>query len=309
MKTIYLHIGAHRTGSTSIQRFLAKAEDALAKQGIIYPETGRPDTDWSNQYGHHVLHWSLVGKHGIDGDQVWSDLQKEIECREGDRVVLSAEGFEWEGEISKNQIQQQVDAYLNPYPLHIIVYLRPPLSFLRSVYRKRVAMGTWSGSFTSLVETMVPRCDYEALVSRWERVNGVRSVNIRLFKKTKHRPGLETDFMNAIGASFEGLKRFVDSPINTSPSEEIVQVVRWINKLEHVSLGSVGRTFVHRARQNILGQRLPGKYVVAIMAPFVNQTIATEEAAAVLREALGERHRYFLKKRIQPEDRKYLELC
>ncbi len=58
MKTVYLHIGTHRTGSTSIQRFMANAEEALAEQGIIYPKTGRPDTDWTNQYGHHELAWS-----------------------------------------------------------------------------------------------------------------------------------------------------------------------------------------------------------------------------------------------------------
>ena len=68
MKTVYLHIGTHRTGSTSIQRFLANVEEALAKRGVIYPKTGRPDTDWSNRYGHHLLHWSLVGKHGVSSD-------------------------------------------------------------------------------------------------------------------------------------------------------------------------------------------------------------------------------------------------
>lgn len=82
MKTVYLHIGTHRTGSTSIQRFLANGEEALADRGVIYPKTGRPDTEWSNRYGHHLLHWSLVGKNGVSSDQVWRDLQEEIACRD-----------------------------------------------------------------------------------------------------------------------------------------------------------------------------------------------------------------------------------
>lgn len=271
MKAVYLHIGTHRTGSTSLQRFLAEGQDALARQGIIYPETGRPDTNVSNRYGHHVLHWSLVGKYGNHDDRVWIELRDEIDRRTGDRIVLSAEGFEGEGlgqgRVGRRQIQQ-ITGYLSPHPIHVIVYLRPPLRFLESVYKKRVAMGTSYRSFPQFVKKMIPRCDYGALVSRWEQVEGIRSVDIRLFDKVKRNPGLEADFADAIGASFQELRPFVGDPVNTSPSDDCVQVARWINVVGRLGSGSAWRKLVHRTRRNVLGRRTPGKYLMDFLHHF-----------------------------------------
>ena len=36
-KTIYLHIGVSKTGTTSIQRFLYKNRELLKDKGILYP--------------------------------------------------------------------------------------------------------------------------------------------------------------------------------------------------------------------------------------------------------------------------------
>ena len=311
MKAVYLHIGTHRTGSTSLQRFLANGQDALARQGIIYPKTGRPDTDASNRYGHHVLHWSLVGKYANQNDQAWVDLRDEIDRRTGSRIVLSAEGFEGEGlgqgRVGKRQIQQ-ITEYLSPYPLHVVVYLRPPLRFLASAYKKRVAMGTSYRRFADFVRKMIPRCDYGALVARWEQVEGVRSVDIRLFDKVKRNPGLEADFADAIGASFQELRSFVGDPANTSPPNDCVQVARWINLIGRAGSGSTWRTLVHRARRNVLGRRTPGKYLVGLGAPFVREHIVTEEAASVLRRSLGENHRQFLEEYVPEEDWGHLRL-
>lgn len=315
MKVVYIHIGTHRTGSTALQRFLAKSRNALAQQGIIYPETGHPDTNVSNQYGHHVLHWSLVGKYGDRSDQVWIDLQDEIDRRGGDRVVLSAEGFEGEGSgpgrVGREQIQR-ITEYLAPHPVRVIVYFRPPLQFLKSAYRKRVAMGTTYRSFPDFVEKMIPRSDYGALVSRWEKVEGIESVDIRLFEKVKNNPGLEADFAEAIGASFRKLKPFVDDPVNTSPPEGLVQFTRWINVAEHImerlGAGSAWQKFMHRARRNVLGRRTPGRYLVDLWAPFMHEPIVTEEAVSVLRRSLGENHRQFLEEYVPEEDWEHLRL-
>ena len=156
MKAVYLHIGTHKTGSTSIQRFPARADDALAQQGILYPEAGRPDTDWSDQYGQHELYWSIVGKRGIDDEQVWNELRREIDEYGGRRVVVSAEGFEG---CAPEDIRRVV-SHLAPHPIHVVVYLWPPAHFLRSAYKQRVKMGTYSDSFVRFVKEMIPRCNY-----------------------------------------------------------------------------------------------------------------------------------------------------
>lgn len=81
-------------------------------------------------------------------------------------------------------------------------------------------------------------CDYLGLVSRWEQSDGVESVNIRIFDKVKKNPGLEASFTDTVGIDFEKVRAFVDSPANTSPPDDRVQVVRWINAAE--TLGKEG---------------------------------------------------------------------
>jgi len=38
---LYIHIGLHKTGTTSIQNFLTLNENILSKKGYLYPATGR----------------------------------------------------------------------------------------------------------------------------------------------------------------------------------------------------------------------------------------------------------------------------
>ena len=40
-RTLFLHIGSHKTGTTSIQNFLAHNRDLLAARGYGYPVTGK----------------------------------------------------------------------------------------------------------------------------------------------------------------------------------------------------------------------------------------------------------------------------
>lgn len=305
MKRVFLHIGTHKTGSTSIQRFLARADDVLEDQGILYPKTGRPDTNWSNQYGQHELYWSLVGKHGIEGDQVWHELRREIDAFSGKTVVLSVEGFEY---IGTRDIQRTLK-YLQPHSVRVIVYLRPPLHLLKSAYTQRVKMGTYSGPFNRFVEEQTPRCNYLELVHRWRQFDDVESIDIRLFDKVKRDPGLEASFADAAGVDFEQVQSFVRSPTNTSPPDDLVRIARWINKISSIGTDiEYCRTLASRARSNVLGERWPGRWVAKFVRPFLRDTFVTERSANILRDELGEAHRRFLERYVSPEDRTYLEL-
>lgn len=305
MKTIYLHIGTHKTGSTSIQRFLAQAANALAEEGVIYPETGRPDTDWSNQYGQHQLAWSLVGKKGVTEELIWDELAREINHCPASKILISAEGF---GRCTSDQIQRLI-SHFDPYPIQVLVYLRPPLSFLESAYAQRVKMGTYSDQFVRFVDEMTPRCDYADLVARWDQFDQVLSVDIRLFDKVKNEPGLEASIVEAVGVDFERVRSWVGVPANRSPSSDVIRVVRWINAVAAIHPDSdTWRTLTHRVRSNVLDQRWFGRRLTAAVRPFLRDHYVTEEAKNRLRKALGETHQRFLESYIPRRDWSYLPL-
>lgn len=56
-KTIYLHIGMSKTGTTSLQRTLAENTNILNKANILYPNSMRPNT-----LSHHQLAQHFQGK-------------------------------------------------------------------------------------------------------------------------------------------------------------------------------------------------------------------------------------------------------
>src|SRR5690606_9489375 len=49
-RSIVLHVGAHKTGTTAIQYHFWKNDSDLARYGILYPKAGRPVG--RNEYGH-----------------------------------------------------------------------------------------------------------------------------------------------------------------------------------------------------------------------------------------------------------------
>lgn len=91
-KQILIHIGTHKTGTTSIQHFLAAHRALLMQCGAIYyPHSGTlgPTT------GHHNIAWQFVGearfkqKHGDI-----ADLLRELNENDFRLAILSSEDFE-----------------------------------------------------------------------------------------------------------------------------------------------------------------------------------------------------------------------
>jgi hypothetical protein len=59
IKTIFLHIGVHKTASTTIQNTFYTEQAKLAEAGILYPEFRLGDIAISN---HSIPFYSLLGE-------------------------------------------------------------------------------------------------------------------------------------------------------------------------------------------------------------------------------------------------------
>lgn len=301
---IFLHIGTHRTGSTSIQRFLASARDILARNGVLYPQTGRPDTDWSNQYGHHRLAYAAKTSDSFNHG-LWQSLVREIENFRGNKVIISSEEFE---QCNKKECKK-IAQILSGHTIRIILYLRPPLELLRSKYRNRQKMGTCTVSFHEFAQRIAPQCNYLRLLTRWQECGESVSADIRLFDKVKKSPGLEASFAETVGIDFEVVRSFVGPPANTSPPEPLVQIGYWVNVLQRVGPDlEAWRALTNRARGNILGERWPGRWIAWMLRPLMRNSLRSDQVADVLRREIGDSHCRFLRTYVPAKDREYLEL-
>jgi len=57
LRTLFIHIGPHKTGATTIQHGLGLNEKILRRKGVLIPKSGRP---FPKNGGVHNLAWQLV---------------------------------------------------------------------------------------------------------------------------------------------------------------------------------------------------------------------------------------------------------
>jgi hypothetical protein len=145
---LFLHIGAHKTGTTAIQLFARSNQNRLKEQGLWYPDY-RPISDRGADAHHDFAHT-------IAGDSRLFDLSslKELvrywsntASSSRDALMLSAEPF-WRHTISidgnKNWFKgrrllfARLADLLSSFDVTVIVVLRRQDDYIRSLYQELV---------------------------------------------------------------------------------------------------------------------------------------------------------------------------
>ena len=80
MKTLYLHVGPHKTGTTLLQKFMLDNTPALAEQGLVYP------SNYIKIFGHHELRQKIV-------DRALSDEDVQFINQSTQNILFSSEDF------------------------------------------------------------------------------------------------------------------------------------------------------------------------------------------------------------------------
>lgn len=130
---ILLHIGLHKSGTSSIQNFLSGNAEALARQGICYPRAGRRRIEAEGEYlAHHQLATRLNPK--------FTDREELSRIREAfraevaghDRVLVSSEGF------ARIRDFDAFDWFFEGFRLRAIVYVRELADYAVAAYQEAV---------------------------------------------------------------------------------------------------------------------------------------------------------------------------
>ena len=132
MSRLLLHIGAHKTGTTSVQNAFKSREAALAEHCVAYPLTGR-------LAAHYVFAAPWIGEMRLlyrfspeDGREAWRRLDADWARFDG-TVVLSAEAF---CQVRPDRVDfREVAALAGRFEAVEIVYVaRDQLSAIQSVF-------------------------------------------------------------------------------------------------------------------------------------------------------------------------------
>ncbi len=231
---VLLHIGVHKTGTTSIQAALAAARPQLRRLGVVYAaDTGSHFHAAAAVVGRR-LGWGKGGRM-VDVSR-WEQLVDEVRATPG-KVVLSSEVF---CEASEDVVRRIV-ADLGASRLRVLVTLRPLEQLLPSNWQQYVKTGLaspyeeWLSEILKGPEEGKPgtpsfwrRNDHGALVRKWIDVLGADRVGVLVVDSGRPQALFES-FEEIIGLPASTLQKDESAPSNRSLSASEVEVIRRLN--------------------------------------------------------------------------------
>jgi hypothetical protein len=153
LKTVYLHIGTHKTGTTSIQQYLYAHNETHRKFGIdYYKGLYNPANGIYTPANHVELHVAAMRenrmspfklKNKINADKEYKQLVQNrvrefINDTNANKVIFSAEGLCY---LRYGDELSYLQELFKGVEIYIIIYLREKSSFLRSYRLQLIKMG------------------------------------------------------------------------------------------------------------------------------------------------------------------------
>ncbi|MFD1344373.1 glycosyltransferase [Litorisediminicola beolgyonensis] len=205
-RRLILHIGAHRTATTSLQACLNANSGALAKRGVLYPYKAR----------RHLKLFNAL----FSGDRQVSAVAQELaemadRSRQPiDTLILSDE------DICTRRDLSVLGAFRDHFDVEIVYTLRRQDLWLESWYFQNVKW-QWQKplSHCTFPEFMAERgrfhwIDYDRFLGKLERIFGPEAIRPQVYEKGQMPEGPVTAFFRLTGIDPEGLK----PPSHMNPS-------------------------------------------------------------------------------------------
>lgn len=205
-RTCFLHIGTHKTGTTSLQTFLSENEQSLQLNGIYIPKTGRP----SPGTGHHNIAWELNDDPRFSRSfGTLSDLIMELRSLESRAVCITSEDFEYLHGRLDSLSRLFSDLSSIGYDITVIVYLRPQGEYIESLYAELVKHGLCT-DFYCFFEKIIRTgrvilfdiwrfaLDYSLLLNPFTEIFGPGHIIVRRYPCGRDPDYLINDFLSII---------------------------------------------------------------------------------------------------------------
>lgn len=142
-KTVYLHIGPHKTGTTSLQNALLRETVRLQALGVEYVVAGgRGNANFAARAIRNKPTQKLESAVAVPR-KYWTDLLRSVSSSSARVCIISGEGF---ADCNDDEIAL-IARELAPGRLRIVLTLRPIAKILPSQWQQYVQNAMMSGSF------------------------------------------------------------------------------------------------------------------------------------------------------------------
>jgi hypothetical protein len=193
-KRLILHVGQSKTGTSTIQDFLAHNRRRLARQaGLLYPQAGRQGA------AHHRIAALFLpaGNAGWirreDAEVLRAGLEEEMEQNGPGAVVISSEAL-----FNARSIGD-VRGFFSGFSVEILVILRRQDRWLDSLYQHQLKVGETDLDPQPWLAARASTLDYATRVGRWADVFGDENVRVGVFEPENLKDGLVAFFFRRAG--------------------------------------------------------------------------------------------------------------
>jgi hypothetical protein len=131
-KQIFIHIGVHKTGSSSLQMYLIKNAQYLYQNDIYFNESFVPP----GKGYHRLLYKSFITKDGISAV---ADFKKDFENSKCSRAIITDEVWSNPNIVSAGLLKDFLEQF-RMYDVQVICFLRHPIDYFKSRYRHLIKM-------------------------------------------------------------------------------------------------------------------------------------------------------------------------
>lgn len=253
MKTLYIHIGTPKTGTTSLQNFLEDNQAELLRHGIYYPlnlghyiplerEECVPSGNFYPVYEHILSFDTLTEK-------TQQDLRNTFSV--ADTVLLSTEELWGKGVVPDFSVfYKNLKEGLPEAAIKVIVYLRPQIDWLEAVHKQGIQ--AWKQANT-LQDVYYDSDGYKSLLHYYDRLCeiggeiGFENIIVRIYDKAEFQGGnIFSDFLSIFGLVLTDSYRYSYAS-NPTLSNDFIECIRRVNLTESISLEEYRNVFYYWA--------------------------------------------------------------
>jgi hypothetical protein len=232
-RKLFIHIGQHKTGSSSIQKALIENKKILKKNNISYFRVN-PDKTLGSNISPWIQPKDLEDFKGVGKVKHLSELSLNISKLSGN-VIISSESFSW---VNDKKELMKIKEKLNKYfkEIIIIVYLRRQDSHAVSHSQEEAKRGGKFSFFLRENNTMLEHhkdydyyLNYNNRLSIWADIFGKSAIIIRIFEeKYLYKKDVVLDFFKVIGI----IDNVLSFKVNETWGFEKIKVIYLIEKIK-----------------------------------------------------------------------------